>query len=126
MFPLAGVAQVPVGEDHALGIEDEIAIDIVLPREVNLVDGVRKSLLATALPEEEDTPGLPPDSENGYGESAAKVAACSAGSWKRSSLISSMCPEPGPCSFSCWYSYNAAQASMNSLERDVTEPLVTI
>ena len=27
------------------------------------MDGVRKSLLATALPEEEDTPGLPPDSE---------------------------------------------------------------
>ena len=59
-----------------------------------------------------------------YGESAASVAACSAGSWKRSSLISSMWPES--CSFSSWYSYSAAQASMNSSERDVAEPLVTI
>ena len=65
MFPLAGVAQVPVGEDHALGIEDEIAIDIVLSREINFVNGVRKSLLATAFPEKEDTLGLSPDSEKG-------------------------------------------------------------
>ena len=54
--------------------------------------------------------------EGGYGGSA--------GSWKRSSLISSMWPES--CSFSSWYSYSAAQASMNSSERDVAEPLVTI
>ena len=77
-------------------------------------------------PEIPKSVACPRTPKKGYGERAARVAACSAGSWKRSSLISSMCPEPGPCSFSCWYSYSAAQASMNSSERDATEPLVTI
>ena len=65
MLPLADVAQVTVREDHAFGIEIEVAIDIVLLREVNLMNGVRKSLRATAFPEKENMPGLSPDSEEG-------------------------------------------------------------
>ena len=70
VLPLAGVTQVSVGENHAFGIEIEVAIDIVLLREVNPMNGVRKSLLATAFPEKEDMLGLSPDSEEGVrGES---------------------------------------------------------
>ena len=65
MLPLAGIAQIPVREDHAFGIEIEVSIDIVLLREVNLMDGVRESFLATAFPEKEDMLGLSPDSEEG-------------------------------------------------------------
>lgn len=65
MLPLAGVTQVSVREDHAFGIEIEVAIDIVLLREVNLMDGVRKSLRATAFPEKEDMLSLSPNSEEG-------------------------------------------------------------
>ena len=61
VLPLAGVTQVSVGENHAFGIEIEVAIDIVLLREVNPMNGVRKSLLATAFPEKEDMLGLSPD-----------------------------------------------------------------
>ena len=70
VLPLAGVTQVSVREDHAFGIEIKVAIDIVLLREINLMDGVRKSFLATAFPEKEDTLSLSPDSEEGVrGES---------------------------------------------------------
>ena len=65
VLPLAGITQVSVGEDHAFGIEIEVAIDIVLLCEINLMDGVRKSFLATAFPEKEDMLGLSPDSEEG-------------------------------------------------------------
>ena len=65
MFPLTGITQVSVGEDHAFGIEIKVAIDIVLLREINLMDGVRKSFRTTAFPEKEDTLSLSPDSEEG-------------------------------------------------------------
>ena len=65
MLPLAGVTQVSVREDHAFGIEIKVAIDIVLLREINLMDGVQESFLATAFPEKEDTLSLSPDSEEG-------------------------------------------------------------
>ena len=97
--PLAGITQVPVGENHAFSIETEVAVNVVLLRKINPMNRVpetppccrpsRKRKIRSACPR---TP------KKGYGESAASVAACSAGSWKRSSLISSMWPES--CSFS--------------------------
>ena len=85
MLPVRmGITQVPVGENHAFSIETEVAVNVVLLRKINPMNRVRKPLRAAAFPEKEDTLGLSPDSEKGYGESAASVAACSAGSWKRS------------------------------------------
>jgi hypothetical protein len=65
MFPLAGIAQVTVGENHAVGIETEIAINVVLLRKVNPMNGIRISLRTATFPEKEDPFGLSPDSEKG-------------------------------------------------------------
>ena len=65
MFPLAGITQVPVGENHAFSIETEVAVNVVLLRKINPMNRVRKPLRAAAFPEKEDTLGLSPDSEKG-------------------------------------------------------------
>ena len=65
MFPLAGIAQGTVGENHAFGIETEIAINVVLLRKVNPMNGIRMSLRTATFPEKEDPFGLSPDSEKG-------------------------------------------------------------
>ena len=65
MLPLADVAQVTVREDHAFGIETEVAVNVVLLRKINPMNRVRKPLRAAAFPEKEDTLGLSPDSEKG-------------------------------------------------------------
>jgi hypothetical protein len=65
MFPLAGITQVPVGENHAFSIETEVAATVVLLSKINHMNRVRKPLRAAAFPEKEDTLGLSPDSEKG-------------------------------------------------------------
>lgn len=121
---MAGITQVPVGENHVFSIETEVAVNVVLLRKINPMNRVRKPLRAAAFPEKEDTLGLSPDSEKGIRGKCRERGGMLCRIMERSSLISSMWPES--CSFSSWYSYSAAQASMNSSERDVAEPLVTI
>lgn len=46
---MAGITQVPVGENHAFSIETEVAVNVVLLRKINPMNRVRKPLRAAAL-----------------------------------------------------------------------------
>jgi hypothetical protein len=81
MFPLAGITQVPVGENHAFSIETEVAVNVVLLRKINPMNRVRKPLRAAAFPEKEDTLGhmleMSDDRFHDPAEHAATLAALS-------------------------------------------------